>query len=148
MVTATLALDPAAVGQGIGTIALYALIGLVLMVFGFYVIDWTTPGKLSQLVREGRPNAAVITAAGLLSVAFIVIVAIFTSPAKLGDGLLTALIFGLVGIIVQVVAIRLFELVMRINMGELLETEQFRPVSIVVASAHLALGLVVAVAVS
>ena len=149
--TTTLALDPgfgAAVGQGIGAIALYALIGLALMIFGFYVIDWTTPGQLSQLVREGKPNAAIVTAAGLLSVAFIVLVAIFNSPAKLSDGLLTALIFGLIGIIVQVIAIRVFEFAMRINMGQVLAAEEFRPVSIVVAAAHLALGLVVAVAIS
>ena len=39
----------ASLGQGIGAIALYAVIGLVLMLAGFYVIDWTTPGKLTQL---------------------------------------------------------------------------------------------------
>ena len=55
----------ASLGYGIGAIAAYAVIGLALMLAGFYVIDWTTPGKLSQLVRDGRPNAAVVTASGL-----------------------------------------------------------------------------------
>lgn len=138
----------ATLGQGIGAIALYAVIGLVLMVAGFYVIDWTTPGKLSQLVRSGHPNAAVVTAAGLFSIAFIVVVAIYNSPSRLTDGVLTALVFGVVGIIVQIIAIRVFEFVMRIDMGALFEGETFSPVSIVVASAHLALGLVVAAAIS
>ena len=137
----------ASLGQGIGAIALYAVIGLVLMLAGFYVIDWTTPGKLTQLVREGRPNAAVVTASGLFSLAFIVVVAIYFSPAKLSDGLLTSLIFGLVGIIAQVVVMRVFEFAMRLDIGAMLAAEKFTPASIVVAAANVALGLVVAVAI-
>ncbi|AHH93516.1 DUF350 domain-containing protein [Kutzneria albida] len=138
----------ATLGQGVGAIALYAVIGLVLMLIGFYVIDWTTPGKLSKLVRDGRPNAAAVTASGLLSVALIVLVAIYNSPAKLSEGIVSALVFGLIGIIVQVIAIRVFEFAMRIDIGALLAAEKFSPVSVVVAAAHLALGLVVAVAIS
>jgi uncharacterized membrane protein YjfL (UPF0719 family) len=138
----------ASLGYGIGAIAAYAVIGLVLMLAGFYVIDWTTPGKLSQLVREGRPNAAVVTASGLFSLAFIVVVAIYYSPAKLSDGLLTSLVFGLVGIIAQVLVMRIFEFAMRLDIGAMLAAEKFTPASIVVAAANVALGLVVAVAVS
>lgn len=138
----------ASLGQGIGAIALYAVIGLVLMLAGFYVIDWTTPGKLTQLVREGRPNAAVVTASGLFSLAFIVVVAIYFSPAKLSDGLVTSLIFGIVGIVAQVVVMRIFEFAMRIDIGAMLAAEKFTPASIVVAAANVALGLVVAVAIS
>ena len=138
----------ASLGQGIGAIALYAVIGLVLMLAGFYVIDWTTPGKLTQLVREGRPNAAVVTASGLFSLAFIVVVAIYFSPAKLSDGLVTSLIFGVVGIVAQVVVMRIFEFAMRIDIGAMLAAEKFTPASIVVAAANVALGLVVAVAIS
>jgi len=138
----------ASLGQGIGAIALYAVIGLVLMVAGFYVIDWTTPGKLTQLVRDGRPNAAVVTASGLFSLAFIVVVAIWFSPARLSDGLVTSLVFGLVGIIAQVVVMRVFEFVMRLDIGAMLAAEKFTPASIVVAAANVSLGLVVAVAIS
>lgn len=138
----------ASLGYGIGAIAAYAVIGLILMLAGFYVIDWTTPGKLSQLVREGRPNAAVVTASGLFSLAFIVVVAIYYSPAKLSDGLLTSLVFGLVGIVAQVLVMRVFEFAMRMDIGAMLAAEKFTPASIVVAAANVALGLVVAVAVS
>ncbi|QUQ69851.1 DUF350 domain-containing protein [Kutzneria sp. CA-103260] len=138
----------ASLGQGIGAIALYAVIGLVLMVAGFYVIDWTTPGKLSQLVREGRPNAAVVTASGLFSIAFIVVVTIWFSPAKLSDGLITSLVFGLVGIIAQVLVMRVFEFVLRLDIGGMLAAEKFTPASLVVAAANVSLGLVVAVAIS
>jgi uncharacterized membrane protein YjfL (UPF0719 family) len=138
----------ASLGQGIGAIALYAVIGLVLMIAGFYVIDWTTPGKLSQLVREGRPNAAVVTSSGLFSIAFIVVVAIWFSPAKLSDGLVTSLVFGLVGIVAQVLVMRVFEFVLRLDIGGMLAAEKFTPASVVVAAANVSLGLVVAVAIS
>ncbi|KAA2257101.1 DUF350 domain-containing protein [Solihabitans fulvus] len=149
--TANLALDPgfgSAIGRGLGAIALYAVAGLLLIIIGFYAIDWTTPGKLSELVRDGAPNAVVITSAGLLSMAFIIVVAIFNSAGRLADGLLSALIFGLAGIIAQVLAVRVLEWVTGLDVGALIRSERFAPASAVVAAAHLALGLVVAVAIS
>ncbi|MFD1151179.1 DUF350 domain-containing protein [Saccharothrix hoggarensis] len=146
-----LALDPgfgADIAGGVGAIALYAIVGLVLMVFGFYAIDWTTPGKLSALVRGGAPNAVIVTSAGLVSMALIVVVAIWSAAGKLDEGLLSALIFGFVGIIVQVLAVRLLEWVTRLDIGSLIESDRFAPASAVVAAAHVALGLVVAVAIS
>ncbi|MDQ2583186.1 MULTISPECIES: DUF350 domain-containing protein [Saccharothrix] len=146
-----LALDPGfggAIGQGIGAIALYAIVGTVLMVVGFYAIDWTTPGKLSTLVRDGAPNAVIVTSAGLVSMALIIVVAIYSSAGKLAEGLLSALIFGIVGIVVQVLAVRLLEWVTRLDIGSLIESDRFAPASVVVAAAHVALGLVVAVAIS
>ena len=68
--------------------------------------------------------------------------------AQLQLGLLTSLIFGLVGIIAQVVVMRVFEFAMRLDIGAMLAAEKFTPTSIVVAAANVALGLVVAVAIS
>jgi uncharacterized membrane protein YjfL (UPF0719 family) len=134
--------------RGIGAILLYGVIGLILMLLGFYAIDWTTPGKLSDLVRRGLPNAVIVTSSGLLSMAFIVVVAIFNSASDLTEGLITSLVFGLLGIVVQVLAVRLLEWATRIDVGSTIESETFAPASIVVAAAHLALGLVVAVGIS
>ncbi|ATE51966.1 DUF350 domain-containing protein [Actinosynnema pretiosum] len=148
--TTNLALDPgfgSALVQGLGAIALYAIVGLILMVVGFYAIDWTTPGKLSTLVRTGAPNAVIVTAAGLVSMAFIVVIAIYNAGGKLAEGLLTGLIYGLAGIVVQVIAVRLLEWVTRLEIGSMIESDRFAPASVVVAAAHVALGLVVAVAI-
>lgn len=134
--------------RGIGAILLYGVVGLFLMFVGFYAIDWTTPGKLSQLVHRGLPNAVLVTASGLLSMAFIVVVAIFNSASDLTGGLITSLVYGLLGIIVQVVAVRLLGWATRIDVGRTIEEEHFQPISVVVAAAHVALGLVVAVAIS
>jgi uncharacterized membrane protein YjfL (UPF0719 family) len=133
--------------RGLGAILLYAVIGLLLMLVGFYAIDFTTPGKLSVLVQAGRPNAVIITAAGLLSMALIVVVAISNARFDLLAGVLTSLAFGFIGIVVQVLAVRLLEWAARIDVGETITSERFAPASLVVAAAHLALGLVVAVAI-
>ncbi|WP_007025277.1 DUF350 domain-containing protein [Saccharomonospora iraqiensis] len=134
--------------RGIGAILLYAIVGLLLMLLGFYAIDLTTPGKLSELVRRGLPNAVMVTASGLVSMAFIVVVAIWASASDLTEGLITALVYGLVGIIAQVLAVRLLEWATRIDVRSTIESETFAPASMVVAAAHVALGLVVAVAIS
>lgn len=135
------------IGRGIGAIVLYAVVGAVLLMIGFFALDLTTPGKLNQMVRQGAPNAVAITAAGLISMAFIVVVAIFGSSGQLAEGLLASLIFGLVGIIVQVVAVRLLEWVSGINIGAVLAADKFVSQSLAVCAAHIAIGLVVAVAI-
>lgn len=150
MTTTVLALEAgffSVIGRGLGAIVLYALVGLVLMLLGFYAIDLTTPGKLNHMVRAGAPNAVAITAAGMVSMAFIVVVAIYGSSGRLAEGLLASLIFGLFGIVVQVFAVRVLEWVMGIDIGACLAADELRPQALVVGAAHVALGLVVAVAI-
>src|SRR5688572_8907423 len=105
------------IGRGVGAILLYAVLGVLLMLLGFFAVDLTTPGKLYRMVQRGLPNAVIITAAGMVSMAFIVVVAIYSSTGVLIEGLLGALIFGLVGIIAQVGGVRLLEWVTGINVG-------------------------------
>ncbi|AFU04223.1 hypothetical protein NBRGN_016_02340 [Nocardia brasiliensis NBRC 14402] len=136
-------------GEGVGAIILYALIGLVLMLVGFYAIDLTTPGKLRALVVEGKPNAIIVTAAGMISMAFIVVLAILAvgSGGKLSEGLIAALVFGLVGIVAQVISVRVIEKALGIDIGAALHSETYTTEVLVVAAAHFALGLVVAFAI-
>ena len=136
------------IGRGIGAILLYAVLGVLLMLLGFWAIDITTPGKLNRMVRQGLPNSVLVTAAGMISVAFIVVTAIWSSTGTLLEGLLEALIFGLVGIIAQVGGVRLLEWVTGIRIGAVLKSEFLEPEAWVVAAAHMALGLVVAVAIT
>ncbi len=143
-------IDPgffAVIGRGIGAILLYAVLGVLLMLLGFYAVDLTTPGKLNRMVRDGLPNAVVITAAGIVSMAFIVVTAIYASSGALIEGLLASLIFGLIGIIAQVGGVRLLEWVTGIDIGAVLVADRLRPQAFVVCAAHVALGLVVAVAI-
>ncbi|NMN94344.1 DUF350 domain-containing protein [Antrihabitans stalactiti] len=134
-------------GRGVGAIVLYAIVGLVLMVVGFYAIDLTTPGKLRDIVRQGNPNAIVILASGTLSMAFIVVLAIYASSGKLSEGLVASLVYGLVGIVAQVISVRAVELVSGVDIGAVVTSPTYKPEVLVVAAAHFGLGLVVAVAI-
>src|SRR6266508_1265610 len=116
-----------AIGEGIGAIVLYAIVGVVLVLLGFYAVDVTTPGKLNELVRAGAPNAVAVTAAGMVSMAFIVVVAIYSSGGRLAEGLLSSLVYGLVGIVVQVAGVRVLEYVTGIDIGSVLRAEIFTP---------------------
>ena len=132
--------------RGVGAIVLYAIVGLVLMMIGFYAIDLTTPGPLRKMVDAGKPNAIIVAAAaGMVSMAFIVVLAIYASSGKLVEGLVGSAIFGLVGIIAQVVMMRFATLVIGIDMDALFQRDEFNYESLVVAAAQFALGIVVAV---
>lgn len=134
-------------GVNIGLIVVYAVIGAVLMYIGYFAIDLTTPGDLRGLVREGRPNAVVVAAAGLVSMALIVVTAIYVSFGSFVGGILNTSIYGLVGIIAQVLAVRGLERVARLDVDGCLHDDRFTWDSAMIAAMHLALGLVVAVAV-
>jgi hypothetical protein len=134
-------------GTGVGAIVLYAIVGLALMLVGFYAIDLTTPGKLRALVAEGKPNAVIVAAAGMVSMALIVVLATYASAGKLSEGLIAASIYGLVGIIAQVISVRVIERALGIDIGAALASDVYTTEVLVVAAAHFALGLVVAFAI-
>jgi uncharacterized membrane protein YjfL (UPF0719 family) len=134
-------------GHGVAAIALYAIIGLALLTLGFFVLDWTTPGPLRTLVQAGRPNAAAIAASGLVSLAFVVVLAIYGSSGDLVDGLVKTLVFGLLGIVAQAVSVRIIELVTGIDIGAVLAADRYTPEVLVVVAAHFGLGLIVAAAI-
>ncbi|MBO0678772.1 DUF350 domain-containing protein [Mycolicibacterium sp. S2-37] len=131
-------------GHGVAAIALYAIVGLALIVLGFFVLDWTTPGPLRTLVQARRPNAAAIAASGLVSLSFVIVLAIFASSGDLLDGLIRTLVFGLLGIVAQAVSVRIVELVTGIDIGGVLAAERYTPEVLVVVAAHFGVGLIVA----
>lgn len=135
------------VAHGAAAIWLYAAVGFALMAIGFLVLDWTTPGPLRQMVRAGLPNAAVISASGLLSQAFVIVLAIYTASGNIVEGLVRTLVFGLIGIAAQTICIRLIEWVMGVDVGDILAHRKFVPATLVVAAAYLAVGLVIAAAI-
>ncbi len=137
----------AVLGRGAGAIVLYAIVGLVLMLVGFYAIDLTTPGPLRRMVTMGKPNAIVVSAAGIVSMALIVVLAIYSSSGKLVEGLVGSAVFGLVGIIAQVVMMRIATMVIGIDMDALFHADEFSYEALMVAAAQVALGIVVAVAI-
>jgi uncharacterized membrane protein YjfL (UPF0719 family) len=133
--------------HNLGAILAYALVGAALIAIGFVVSDLTTPGKLNELVRAGMPNAVTIAVGGTIAVSLIVLTSIFSSGGHLAEGLITTASYGVLGILVQVFAVRILEFVLRIDVGALLHDDEFSPASVAVAGAHFAMGLIVAVSV-
>ena len=134
-------------GAGAAAIVLYSILGLVLMIVGFYAIDLTTPGPLRKMVNAGKPNAIVVSAAGMVSMAFIVVLAIYSASGRLTEGLIVAGVFGIVGIAAQVVMMRIAALVIGIDMHALFYADEFSYEALMVAAAQFALGIVVSVAI-
>lgn len=134
-------------GGGASAIVLYSILGLVLMIVGFYAIDLTTPGPLRKMVNAGKPNAIIVSAAGMVSMAFIVVVAIYSSSGNLQGGLLASAVFGFVGIASQVVMMRIAALVIGVDMDALFNGDEFSYDALMVAAAQFALGIVVSVAI-
>jgi len=133
--------------HNLGAILSYAVVGAALITIGFVIIDLTTPGKLNELVRAGMPNAVTIASAGILSISLIVVSSIFTSGGHLAEGLIETASYSLLGLLVQVLAVRILEAVLRINVGLILIEDEFNPAALAIGAAHLAMGLIVAVSV-
>ncbi|MEP6851776.1 MAG: DUF350 domain-containing protein [bacterium] len=130
--------------HGVGALLVYAALGAVLIAAGFVLVDLTTPGRLNDLVARGRPNAVAVAVGGAAAIAIIVVTCIFTSGGHLLDGLISTAVFGLVGILALVLAMRALEFVLRIDVDALLHDEHYRPTSIALAATHVALGLIIA----
>ena len=75
------------------------------------------------------------------------VLAIYSSGGKLSEGLISTAVYGLLGILAQVIGLRLLEMGTSIKIGPLLANEKLVPSSFVVAAGHIALGLIVAVAI-
>ena len=85
--------------QNVVSTLLYFLVGVVVLVFGFAMVDVLTPGRLrSQVFVERRPNAVIVTAATDVALTLVIVSAIVASSDKLGQGLVDTVVYGLVGV--------------------------------------------------
>ena len=138
---------PQVLGRGVLAIVTYAILGLLLLVLGYFVLDATTPGNLSTLIRTDRsPNAAMLAASGVAGVSLIVVAAIWTSGGQLVEGLTETLVWGLVGVLAQAGATFVFERVIRMDVKGLLAEQTLSPGAIVVGVTRVAIGLITAFA--
>ena len=134
--------------RGAGAIAAYAAVGVVLLIVGFYVIDLATPGKLSSIIRTQRnPNATLLATSALAAVGLIVAASIWSSGGRLTEGLAGTAVFGLVGIVVQTVAMLVFDKLVGISVRDLVKEPELQPGTRLLAVTHVAIGLITAVAV-
>ncbi|GAB2928699.1 DUF350 domain-containing protein [Nonomuraea fastidiosa] len=134
--------------RGSGIIAAYAAVGVILMIVGFYVIDLATPGKLSQVIRSERnPNATLLATSAMIAIGLIVAASIWAAGGRLSEGLASTAVYGLVGIVVQTLAMLLFDKIVGISVRELIKEQELQPGARLLATTHVAIGLITAVAV-
>jgi uncharacterized membrane protein YjfL (UPF0719 family) len=141
--------DPNVLLQSVVGTVLYFLVGIVVLLAGFVMVDALTPGKLRrQVFVERRPNAVVITSAMDVSLALVIIAAIKASSDQLGQGLLDTLVYGLVGVALQGIALAILEAAVPGRFRGFIDAEKFHPASIAPAVVLLAVGGINAVALS
>ncbi|GAA2603277.1 DUF350 domain-containing protein [Actinomadura fulvescens] len=133
-----------------GATLAYGALGIALMALGYLVVEVTTPGRLGhQIWNEGNRGAALLLSAKLLGVGAIVTTAIVTSDDDLGQGLIDTTVFGLLGIVLMVIAFYLLDLSTPGKLGAtLVEGTAIHPAGWVVAAADVAVAAIVAGAVS
>lgn len=135
--------------QGAVNTILYFLVGMGVMVIGFYMVDFLTPGKLRQLVFiDRRPNAVVVAGAMYIALTTVIITAITTSYSQLGQGLIGVAVYGLMGVILLGLALLTMHLLIPGNFHEHVDEPTLHPGSFAVALILLAVGGVTAAAVS
>jgi uncharacterized membrane protein YjfL (UPF0719 family) len=143
----TIDLNP--VLKGVLATILYFVVGMTVLVVGFWMVDVLTPGKLRQLVFvDRRPNAVIIACAMYVALTVVIITAIANSYSQLGQGLVGVAVYGLMGVILLGVALLALHLVIPGNFHEHVEEPELHPASFAVALMLLAVGGVTAAAVS
>jgi uncharacterized membrane protein YjfL (UPF0719 family) len=143
----TIDLNP--VFKGALATILYFLVGTAVLVFGFIVVDVLTPGKLRQLVFiDRRPNAVMLACANYIALAAVIISAITNSYSKLGQGLVGVAIYGLMGVVLQGIAILTMHFVIPGDFHEHIDEPELHPAAFATAVMLLAVGGVTAAALS
>ena len=128
---------------------LYFLVGMGVLIVGFYMVDLLTPGKLRQLVFiDRRPNAVVVAGAMYIALTTVIITAITTSYSQLGQGLVGVAVYGLMGVILLGIALLAMHLLIPGSFHEHVDEPELHPAAFATAVMLLAVGGVTAAAVS
>lgn len=135
-------------GGVLATLA-FAAVGTFVLGLGYVVLDAITPGNLRHLVyADHNQNAAVLAGANVLALAGIVTTAIATSDDDLGQGVVDALVYGLIGIALLAAAFKVLDKLTPGNLGQICTDPQGTPAVYVTAAFQLGLGAVLAAAIS
>jgi uncharacterized membrane protein YjfL (UPF0719 family) len=137
-----------ALGKGAGAIAAYTALGLVLLLIGFFAVDVTTPGRLTSIIKTGRnANATLLAVCGMVAVGLVVAASIYGSGGKLLEGLIATLVWGLVGIVGQQIAVMIVRLLLGVDVAALMAKEKLEPSAILLGATQVTVGLITAISV-
>lgn len=134
--------------NALGALA-YGGVGIVILVLGYLLTDLLTPGKLHELIWENRNrNAVLLVSANTLGSAIVVTSAILSSESEigLGAGLLSTAVYGLIGLGVMALSFVLIDLLVPAKIAQMISNDEPHPATWVSASAHVAIAVVIAAA--
>lgn len=132
----------------IGAVA-YTGVGIALMVLGYLVTDWLTPGKLGELIwTERNKNAAILLTSNVLGVGLIVVGAIWASDGGVLKGVVSTFVFGVIGLAAMAIAFLILDWLTPGKLGDIVTADELQPAVWVNAAMHVALGGVIAMALS
>ena len=149
--------------NGLGHAAVYAAAGTALLVAAYFVLDLLTPGHLGAHlhgsagagVHDGTGDGAshsagLVSAAWLVSVGGVLFTAIWTNgETSLGLALLATVLFGAVGIALNVLALLVVDAATPGNLRAIVCLPgRAVPLAYVAASASLAVGAVVSASIA
>ena len=127
----------------------YAGVGTLVLVLGYVVLDLLTPGSLRHLVySDHNRNAGVLVAANVVAIGVIITTAIVTSSDDLTDGIVEAAVYGVLGVALLALSFKVLDLLTPGHLGTLVTAPDSTPVVWVTAAFQLALGAVLAAAIS
>jgi uncharacterized membrane protein YjfL (UPF0719 family) len=139
----------ASLAQGVVATLLYFVVGFVVLGLGFLALDLITPGKLRhQVYVDHNPNAAILLGANHLALAIIVVTAIMTSSDSLGQGLVDSAVYGIIGVVLQAVALRLLDVFVPGHLRNLVNEPKMNGAAWAVGISLVAIGAVNAASLS
>lgn len=141
--------DGELLGDGVVATLLYFAIGAGILALGFLVLDLLTPGNLRrQVYTDRKPNAAILLGANHLALAIIVVTAIMTSSDELGQGLVDSAVYGVLGVALQGLALRLLDAFVPGHLRALVDEPRMSGAAWAVGISLVAIGAVNAAALS
>jgi uncharacterized membrane protein YjfL (UPF0719 family) len=130
-----------------GIAAAFSVIGLALMALGFVLVDLLTPGNLrEQIWLQRNPNAAVLVVSNLLGVGIIVTSAIAASESAVLPGLVSTMVYGVLGLVLMGLSFLVVDLLTPGSLGALLIESTPHPAAWVTGASHVVVAAVVSAA--
>ncbi len=127
----------------------YSGVGVALLICGFLLTDWLTPGRLrQQIFLERNRNAAVFLSSAVIGIAAVIFTSILTTHASVWKGLAAAAVYGALGLLLMAVAFRVVDLLTPGQLGELMVDAQPHPAVWVSAAVNVAVAAIVSASIA
>ncbi|MEV0273362.1 MAG: DUF350 domain-containing protein [Hamadaea sp.] len=132
----------------VGSVA-FTAVGVLLLLGGFLLVDWLTPGPLRhQIWSERNRNAALFLASALVGVGAIAFTSILTTYAEFWVGLVSTAVYGTLGLLLMAGAFWLLDLLTPGKLGEMIVDPEPHPAVWVSAASNAAIAAIVCAAIS